>query len=159
MERAMSVYSMAQSAEDGAEAKNYLVALKDYIPAEALAIYLFAVGILSPAADATKTDIAALKVFCFVIGLLAVTVITLRTFKSEKSTGNGFLSVSEPNRRRLVLILLAWSAFAAYILVSLVPTGYELASVELARYAVVIAAIWALIVPAVADQLGVRKMG
>ena len=155
----MSVYSMAKSAEDEAEAKSYLVALKDYIPAEALAIYLFAVGILSPAADATSTDIAALKVFCFVVGLLAVAFITLRSFESDKAKGNAFKSVSEATRRRVVVIFLAWSAFFAYVLASLVPTGYELASVELTRFAVVIAALWALILPGVADQLGVRKMG
>ena len=160
----MSVYSMAKTAQDQAETQSYFVALKDYIPAEALAIYLFAVGILTPAADATGTDIGFLKGFCFVIGLAVVSAITLNAFDKEKATsGKGVkkfgIDLSEPNRRRIVVIVLAWSAFTAYVLASLIPAGYELASVELTRFAVVIAAAWAVVLPGVADQLGVRKMG
>ena len=158
----MSVYSMAKTAQDGAETPNYPVALKDYIPGEALAIYLFAAGILTPAADATKTDIGFIKGFCFVLGLVVVAAITISALDKEKAnSGKGVkrgINVSEPNRRRIVVIVLAWSAFTAYVLATRIPAGYELASVELTRFAVVIAAAWAVVLPGVADKLGVRKM-
>ena len=157
----MSVYSTVKGAEDGAQTQSYVVALKDFIPAEALALYLFAVGILTPAADATKADIGLVKAFCFVIGLLSVAAITLTSLDDSKAqAGQGIhkLRISEPNRRRIVLIVLAWSAFTGYVLATLVPTGYQVASVEVARYAVVLAALWAIVLPGVADWLGVRRM-
>ena len=105
----MSVYSMAKIAEDTAQPQSYLIALKDYIPAEALALYLFAIGILTPAADATTTDTGAIKLFCFAIGLMAVAAITINSLdRSNAEKGNGIerlgVTVSEPNRRRGVVI-------------------------------------------------------
>ena len=153
----MSVYAMAKNAEEAGGGKSYLVALKDYIPAEALAIYIFAVGFLSPAKDAKGADVAIITVFSLVVGLVASAAITVGSLTGDVS-GNGFLRgrVSEKTRRRIVVIFVAWSALVAYVLATLQPFGVEIATVDVARFLAVLAALWAVMLPFVASALGVR---
>ncbi len=153
----MSVYAMAKNAEETNDAKSYLVALKDYIPAEALAIYIFAVGFLAPAKDANGIDVAIITGFSLVVGLIASAAIAVGSLTGDVQ-GNGILDnkVSEKTRRRIVVIFLAWSALVAYVLATLQPFGVAIATVDVARFLAVIAALWAVVLPFVASALGVR---
>ena len=153
----MSVYAMAKNAEGAGDGKSYLVALKDYIPAEALAIYIFAVGFLAPAKDAKGTDEAIITGFSLVVGLIASAAIAVGSLTGEVS-GDGFLRgrVSEKTRCRIVVIFVAWSALVAYVLATLQPFGVAIATVDVARFLAVIAALWAVVLPFVASALGVR---
>lgn len=152
----MSVYSMAKNAEE-ADPKSYLVALKDYIPAEALAIYIVAVGFVAPAKEATGRDVAVVTGFALTIGLIASAVIAVATLTGDVQ-GRGLLGgkVSELNRRRIAVVFVAWSALVAYIAATLQPLGITVATVDLSRFLAVIAALWAVILPFVATALGVR---
>lgn len=153
----MSVYAMAKNAEETGEGKSYLVALKDYIPAEALAIYIFAVGFLAPAKDAKGADVAIITGFSLAVGLVASAVIAVGALTGDVS-GNGLLNgrVSEKTRRRVAVILVAWSALIAYVLATLQPFGVAIATVDIARFLAVLAALWAVVLPFVASALGVR---
>ena len=153
----MSVYAMAKNAEETGDGKSYLVALKDYIPAEALAIYIFAVGFLAPAQDAQGTDVALITGFSLVVGLIASAAIAVGSLTGDV-TGDGLLDgrVSEMTRRRVVVIFVAWSALIAYVAATLQPFGVEIATVDIARFLAVLAALWAVVLPFVASALGVR---
>jgi hypothetical protein len=110
----MSVYAMANNAKES-DPKSYLVALKDYIPAEALAIYIFAVGFLAPSKDAKGQDTAVITGFSLVVALIASAFIAIGTLKGNVS-GNGLavLRISELTRRRIAVVFVAWSALVGH---------------------------------------------
>ena len=82
---------------------------------------------LAPSSGATNKDIAFDTGFALVVGLIAAAVIAVATLKEDKSSsgqklgGRGItpLKLSEPGRRRVAVVLLAWSALLAYALMTL----------------------------------------
>ncbi|HEV8488487.1 MAG TPA: hypothetical protein VGQ58_01725 [Candidatus Limnocylindrales bacterium] len=106
----MSVASMAKLAEPGATPPaNALNLITAYIPSEALAVYIGALGILVPTAEATPDQIGRVRLVCFLAGLAVAAVIAVANVDAKK--------IPDPRelwRRRLVIAALAGVAFAIY---------------------------------------------
>ena len=106
----MSVATMAKLAEPGATAPpNTLGLITAYIPSEALAVYIGALGILVPNAEATPEQIGRVRLICFLAGLAVAAVIAVANVDGKKIP-----DVRELWRRRLVVAALAGVAFAIY---------------------------------------------
>jgi hypothetical protein len=105
----VSVSTMTQLAENGAGTpQNALGLIAAYIPSEAIAIYLAALGILAPSATASPDQIVRVRLICFAAGLLVAVVIAFANLSAQG------LTTGEANRRRLVVAALSGVAFAIY---------------------------------------------
>ena len=149
----MSVASMTQLAKkDPTTPENALGLITAYIPSEAIAVYLGALGILIPATTATEDQVARVRLICFAIGLLVALVIA---FANLDSTG---LEVREAYRRRIVVAVLAAVGFAIYAAAT--PSFFianTFNTISFTQYASVAALAAAPLMPVVAKALGVRE--
>ena len=149
----MSVSSMTRLAEhDPAPTENALGLITAYIPSEAIAVYLAALGILIPGAIATEDQVTRVRLICFVAGLAVALVIA---FANLDSTG---MTTREAYRRRFVVAVLGGVAFAIYAAAT--PTfffGGTFNTIPFTEYAAVAAIVAAPVMPVVAKALSVRK--
>ena len=162
----MSVATMARLAEEPADKvpaaaaadtdstfRSSLTLLAAYIPSEALAAYLAALGFLVPATDATVEQIFNVRVICFAIGFALALVLAVVTFN-----GRG-LHIREQVKRRVLLALLAGVAFAIYSAAtpSFFWSDLRFLTIAFTQWAAVAAIVTAMGLPYFAKALGVRK--
>ena len=148
----MSVSSMTQLAKKGAsQPENALGLVTAYIPSEAVAVYLAALGILVPTSLATADQVARVRLVCFAAGLAVAIVIAFANFDPAG------LNPREALRRRAVVAVLASIAFAIYAAAT--PSffiGGAYNTIQFTQYASVAAIVAAPLLPVVAKALGVR---
>jgi phosphoglycerol transferase MdoB-like AlkP superfamily enzyme len=153
----MSVSTMARLAEgDSATPDSTLQSairlVAGYIPAEAIAVYIAVLGILSPASDATEDQVTAIRLISFVIGLVVAVALAFVTFKGKQ------LTRAEQRRRELVVATIAGVSFAIYA--AAMPSFFvkgTILTIPLGQWAAVLAIVTALALPSIAKGLGVRK--
>lgn len=153
----MSVSTMARLAEgDTATPDSTLQSairlVAGYIPAEAIAVYIAVLGILSPASEATSDQVTAIRVISFVIGLVVAVALAFVTFKGKQ------LTRAEQRRRELVVASMAGVSFAIYA--AAMPSFFiktTILTIAWGQWAAVIAIVTALALPSIAKALGVRK--
>jgi hypothetical protein len=150
----MSVASMTELANDSARApSNALSLIVAYIPSEAIAVYIAALGILIPGAQATPEQVGRVRLVCFFAGLAVAVVITFANFDAAN------LEVREAYRRRTVVAILAAVAFLIYAAAT--PSffyGDTLLTIPFTQWAAAAAIVSAVVMPVVAKALGVRDM-
>lgn len=150
----MSVASMAKLAEDQAEPPpNTLNLITAYIPSEAIAVYIGALGILAPTAEATADQVGRVRLICFGAGLLVATLIAVLNVDPSKVPGT-----AELWRRRLVVTLLAGVAFAIYSAAT--PSFFfedNFLTIAFTQWAAAAALVSAVVLPPLAKLLGVRE--
>lgn len=149
----MSVASMTELAQDSARApSNALSLIVAYIPSEAIAVYIAALGILIPGTTATSDQVSRVRLVCFVAGLAVAIVIAFANFDS---TG---IERNEAYRRRIVVAVLAGVAFLIYAAAT--PSffyGDTFLTIAFTQWAAAAAIVSAAIMPIVAKALGVRR--
>ena len=148
----MSVASMTQLAQSGASTpENALALIAAYIPSEAIAVYLAALGILIPTSAATADQVARVRLICFAAGLLIAVVIS---FVNLDSTN---LPTREAYRRRIVVAVIAAIGFVIYS--SATPDFFfnnTYLTIAFTQWAAVAAIVAAPLLPWLAKALGVR---
>ena len=106
----MSVASMAKLAEPGATPPvNTLSLITAYIPSEAIAVYIGALGMLVPSAEATNEQVGRVRAICFLAALAVATVIAIANVDPKTIP-----EARERWRRRIVVAALAGVSFAIY---------------------------------------------
>jgi len=151
----MSVATMAKLAEPGATAPaNTLGLITAYIPSEAIAVYIGALGILIPAAEATPEQIGRVRLVCFVAGVLVAAVIAIANVDPKKIP-----DARELWRRRAVIAVLAGVAFAIYAAAT--PSFFvqdKWLTIPISQWAAFAALVGTVAVfPPLAKSLGVRE--
>jgi hypothetical protein len=151
----MSVASMAKLAQENATAPpNPLGLLTAYIPSEAIAVYIGALGILIPTADATPDQVGRVRLVCFFAGLLVAIIIAFANFDRS-----GITDTREVWRRRIVVAVLAVVAFAVYAAAT--PSFFyddAFLTIPFTQWAAAGALVTAVVLPIVAKALGVRQV-
>jgi hypothetical protein len=153
----MSVSTMARLAEgDSAEPDSSLQSairlIAGYIPAEAIAIYIVVLGLLSPGTDATSDEVIVIRVIAFLIGVGVAIALPFVTFRG------GTLTRREQRRRQIVVAVLAAVSFAVYA--AALPSFFidaTILTIPWSQWAAVLAIIVALLLPTVARALHVRR--
>jgi peptidoglycan/LPS O-acetylase OafA/YrhL len=153
----MSVSTMARLAEgDSATPDSTLQSairlVAAYIPAEAIAVYIAVLGILSPATEATTDQVTAIRVISFLIGILVAVALAFVTFKGKQ------LTRAEQRRREIVVAILAAVSFAIYA--AAMPSFFiktPILTIPWGQWAAVIAVVTAVAMPSIAKALGVRR--
>ncbi len=153
----MSVSTMARLAEgDSAEPDSTLQSairlVAGYIPAEAIVVYIAILGLLSPSADASSSDVMVIRFISFLIGIGVAVALAFVTFKGHS------LTKREQRRREIIVAILASVSFAVYA--ATLPSFFFQATIltlPFSQWAAVLAIIVALFLPIVAMGLGVRK--
>lgn len=149
----MSVASIAQLAGNDAPAPaNRADLIARYIPSEAIAVYIGALGILVPGGEATPGQVSLVRLICFGLGIVVALIIA-----SANLNTTGITEPGEARRRRIVVAALAALAFALYAAAMpgffYTSTILTIAFTEWATCAAIAAAI---ILPYAAPALGVR---
>lgn len=152
-EKTVSVASMAKLAQnDAAEPANALNLITAYIPSEAIAVYIGALGILIPTAEATADQVTRVRFACFAAGILIAILISFLNFDA---TG---VEAREAFRRRIVVSVLA--AFTFLVYAAATPSFFysnAFLTIAFTQWAAVLALVVAVVLPYVAKALGVRK--
>jgi hypothetical protein len=123
-----------------------------YIPSEAVAVYIGALGILAPAAQATPFEIHAVRFICFGAGFAMALILAFASLDKA-----GISSAQEVRRRRIVVAALAAFAFTLYA--AAMPNFFvegTLLTIAFTQWATVAAIVVATILPLLAKLLGVR---
>lgn len=151
----MSVQSMAQMAsEDAKPPRNPLSLLAAYIPSEAIAVYLAALGLLVPTAEATADQVARIRLICLIAGLGVALLIAVISVKTQPGVGT-----FETWRRRFIVALLAAVAFGVWTAAT--PNFfYEdvYLTIAFSQWAAFVAVIVTVFLPVIAKALGVREI-
>lgn len=149
----MSVATMTDLAQSNpTPTKNALSLIAAYIPSEAIAVYLAALGILAPTNQATPDQVARIRLICFGAGLLVAIVIAFADFNSAN------LSTREAYRRRFFVAVLAGASFAVYSAATpdfFVQNTYL--TIGFTQWAAGFAIFFAVLIPVVAKALRVRQ--
>ena len=145
---------MAKLAQDDAQPPpNPLNLLAAYIPAEALAVYLGALGILIPTAQATPDQVGLVRFVCFAAGVVVAVLIAFFNFTPGKD-----MTASTIWYRRIVVAILAVVAFTSYAAAT--PSFFftnTYLTISFTQWAAAAALLIAVLLPVVAQRLGVRK--
>lgn len=148
----MSVASMTELAKTSAkDPPNALSLIVAYIPSEAIAVYIAALGILIPGSTATEEQVGRVRLVCFFAGLAVAIVIAFANFDATD------LERREAYRRRAVVAVLAGVAFLIYAAAT--PSFFyanTLLTIAFTQWAAAAAIVSAAIMPVVAKALGVR---
>jgi RsiW-degrading membrane proteinase PrsW (M82 family) len=150
----MSVATMADLASDeprsAAADSSYLRQLAKYIPSEAIAIYLLALGLFVPVTG-TTTEALAWKWVALIVGLVLALVIIGLTFRADKSD----------KRSKLIwLLLFAVVGFLVYTLAT--PGGPwpdPIFGVAATAVGTVAAVFYTAVAPLLAPRVGFRASG
>ena len=150
----MSVTSMASMAtkEPAEQTTSALELLAAYIPSEAIALYLAALGILTPAASASEDAVTKVRLICFLLGAAAAVLIAfvgVNEAPSGAKRGKWY--------RRIVVAILANVAFAAYAAAT--PSFFysnTFLTIPFTQWAAVATIVIALVLPSIAGVVGVR---
>lgn len=151
----MSVATMAKLAEgDATPPANTMNLISAYIPSEAIAVYIGALGILVPTAEATASEVGRIRLVCFALGVLVAVVIAIGNVNPAKVTG-----AAELWRRRLVVAALAGVAFSVYAAAT--PSFFfqdTYLTIAFTQWAAIAALVCAIVLPPLAKFLGVREV-
>jgi hypothetical protein len=134
------------------QATSALQLLAAYIPSEAIALYLAALGILTPAATASEEAITRVRLICFLLGAAAAVLIAfvgVTEAPSGARRGKWY--------RRIVVAILANVAFVAYAAAT--PTFFysnTFLTIPFTQWAAVATIVIALVLPSIAGVVGVR---
>ena len=153
----MSVSTMARLAEgDSAEPDSTLQSairlVAGYIPAEAIAVYIAVLGVLSPPTEATTDDVTIIRIISFLLGIAVAIGTAFIAFKGRQLTRR------EQRRREIIVAAMAAASFAVYA--AAMPSFFikaTIVSISLGQWAAVLAIIIAFAMPSIAKGLGVRK--
>lgn len=153
----MSVSTMARLAEgDDATPDSTLQSairlVAGYIPAEAIAVYIAVLGVLSPGGEATTDEVTAIRVISLLIGIAVAVSLAFVTFKGRQ------LTRAEQRRREVIVAALAAVSFVIYA--AAMPSFFvkaDILTIPLGQWAAVLAIVTALAMPQVAKALRVRR--
>jgi hypothetical protein len=155
----MSVTSMAriasrqQNQATRTTFKNALVLVAAYIPSEALAVYLAALGLLVPATDATAEQVFRVRIVCFVIGFGMAVFLAFAAFD-----GSQIERKAEARRRRIVVSAFAALAFMIYCAATpdFFFSSLKFLTIAWSQWAAVVAIVAASVLPYFARALKIR---
>lgn len=153
----MSVSTMARLAEgDTAEPDSTLQSairlVAAYIPAEALAVYIAILGLLSPGDTASTDDVRIIRVIALLLGIGVAVGVAYIAFKG------GSLTRKEQRRREVIVAVMAAVSFVIYA--AAMPSFFYqgiLLTLPFSQWAALLAIITALVLPMIARGLKVRK--
>jgi len=132
--------------------EKYLRTVATYIPSEAVALYLFVLGLLTSFTNSAD-NLTILRWICFAIGVVAAVGLVFLTFKpGEADTAAGVA-----RRKRAQLIGFSLVAFIAYSIAT--PGGPFIGTalgLSLTTWGAVVVAILAVFMPIVAQKWGLR---
>lgn len=126
-----------------------------YIPGEAIAVYIAALGTLVPTAAATADQIGRVRLVCFIAGLAVALVIAYVSFDPTD-----VIEKREVWRRRMVVAALAAFSFGIYAAAT--PSFFytdTYLTVSVTQWAAFAALVSTAVLPEIAKRLGVRNMG
>jgi hypothetical protein len=122
-----------------------------YIPSEAVALYLFALGVLIPVSGTPEGQVSAVKFIAFGVGLIAAIALVPAGFNA------GTMATSEARRRVIVLMALSAVAFCLYSVATPAgPWDGSMLGVPTTAWGGVIGGAFTLLAPIIAGWLGVR---
>ncbi len=153
----MSVSTMARLAEgDTAEPDSTLQSairlVAAYIPAEAIAVYIAILGLLSPSETATTDDVRIIRVIALLLGIAVAVGVAFVAFKG------GSMTRKEQRRRETLVAIMAAVPFVIYA--AAMPSFFFQATIltlPFSQWAAILAIITALVLPMIAKAAGLRK--
>ncbi|MEO8207715.1 MAG: hypothetical protein ABI598_01675 [Chloroflexota bacterium] len=148
----MARLAEGDSAEPDSTLQSAIRLIASYIPAEAIATYIVVLGLLSPGAEASSDQVMAIRLVCFVIGVLVAIGLAFVTFKG------GALTRREQQRRQWLVAAMAAISFAIYA--AAMPSFFfqaDILTIPWSQWAAVLAIIVAVITPTIAKSLRLRK--